>query len=129
MNEKIQTFHQHILKLRTGLIKPDVSIWCGAQLTEQSSTAFHMNEEGSKLSVMRFWESIKKRLNKSNQMKIMKRKATAGLELLAVGGLLTGGSVMVEKTDRDIISPNIGPRSHIQLRLRYSLDKVQIIAR
>ena len=30
-------------------------------------------------------------------MKTMKKKATAGLELIAVGGLLTGGSVIMEK--------------------------------
>ena len=46
---------------------------------------------------MRFWESIKKRLNRSGCMKVIKNKTTTGLELVAVGGLLTGGSVMMER--------------------------------
>ena len=70
--------------------------------TEQSSTVFHTNRNMKGINsvstefVMRFWESIKKRLNK-NCMKTMKKKANAGLELIAMGGFLIGGSVIMEK--------------------------------
>ena len=135
MNEKIQAFHQHILKVHTGLIKPEVSIWCGAQFTEQSSTVFHKNRNKKGVNymsarfVMRFWESNKKRLNKPGRMKVIKKKVTAGLELVAVGGLLSTGNSDDGKTNRDIISTDIGPRCHLQLQLRYGLDKVPIIVK
>ena len=112
MNKKIWAFHQHILKVHTWLIKPEVSIWCGAQLTEQPSTVFHMKRYKKRVNyisarfIMRFWEYIKKRLNKSGRMKTMKKKATAGFELIAVGELLTGGLVMMEKLT-ETSSPHI----------------------
>ena len=55
--------------------------------------------------VMQIWENIKKRLNKKNR-KTMKKKAITGLELLTAGGLLMGGSRIMEKLTEDS-SPQI----------------------
>ena len=55
---------------------------------------------------MKLFDSIKKRLNK-NRRKTIKKKATAGLELLAAGAILTGGSVIMECLTETTSSPSI----------------------
>ena len=75
---------------------------------------------------MKIWESIKKRLNKKNR-KTMKKKAITGLELLATGGLLTGGSRIMEKLTEES-SPQISAQE-VTAQFGHSLDKVRIIVR
>ena len=48
---------------------------------------------------MKIFDIIKKRLQKNK--KVLKQKAVTAIELLAVGGLLTGGSGIVEKLTED----------------------------
>ena len=73
-------------------------VWGLAHRATQHSLP-HEQEQQS-MFVMRIWENIKKRLNKKNR-KTLKKKAITGLELLAAGGLLTGGSRIVEKLTED----------------------------
>ena len=48
---------------------------------------------------MKIFNNIKKRLQKNK--KVLKQKAVTAIELLAAGGLLTGGSGIVEKHTED----------------------------
>ena len=48
---------------------------------------------------MKIFDNIKKRLQKNR--KVLKKKAVTAIELLAAGGLLTGGSRIVEKLTED----------------------------
>lgn len=98
--KKRQAFYQILLHQAEILKEAN-----GAGLPHSANyTVFHMYRDNKVLCVMKLFDNIRKHLTKKK--KTLKKKAITGLELLAAGGLLTGGSRIVEKLTEDS-SPQI----------------------